>query len=56
MLPTGRGITTVQVTNIQLVHWCLTSEPLAEWLKSKRESGPNMPILQFSCFGRLFQF
>jgi hypothetical protein len=38
------------------VHRGLTSEPLAERPKSRRESGQNKPILQFLYFGRLFQF
>jgi|SRR6266852_7431893 len=47
---------TVQGGNPHPVHRCLTSEPLAGRPKSRRESGPNMPILQFLVFGHLFQF
>ena len=48
--------TTVQCMIYQHVHQRLTSEPLAERLKSRRESGVNTPILKFLFFGRLFQF
>jgi hypothetical protein len=37
------------------VNWCLTSEFQAKRLKSRKESGENMPILQFLLFGRLFR-
>jgi hypothetical protein len=49
-------MTIVQTGLSRLVYWRLTSKPLAERLKSRRESGQNMLILIFSYFGRLFQF
>ena len=55
-LPLDDVSTTVPGGVCHPVHRRLTSEPLAERPKSRRESGQNMPILRFSCFGRLFQF
>jgi hypothetical protein len=50
-------ITTIVQTGLfHLAYRRLTSKPLAERLKSRRESGQNMLILIFSDFGRLFQF
>ena len=49
-------VTTVQIMTFQHVNRCLKSEPLAERPKSKRESGLNMPILQFHDLGACFNF
>ena len=47
---------TVQSGIFRHVRGSRTNEYLAEWLKSRRESGGNMPILRFWYFGHLFQF
>ena len=47
---------TVQSGNFRHVCESRSIEHLAEWLKSRWESGGNTPILRFSYFGHLFQF
>jgi hypothetical protein len=48
-------IPTVQGSSLHPAYRRLIGEPLAGRPKSRRESGQNTPILQFSYFGRLFQ-
>ena len=48
--------TTVQSRNSHHVCGSRSIEHLAEWLKSRQESGGNTLILRYLYFGRLFQF